>query len=251
MFQLKLPFAGFIVLGPSMLPLITAAWVFTLSNAINLIDGLDGLAGGIVAIASGTLCIYGLKLMDVGLLPSTNIGPLIAAVTFGICVGFLPDNFHPAKIFMGDAGALLLGLLMSASTMVIGGRTPPTSGVTFFFFAPLFIPVFILGVPLFDTAWAYVRRTASGTSWNTADKNHIHHRLMRLGHGHRRTVVILWLWSGLLCSFVLFPLFLPRANFLIPFGVALLAVALYTWFHPSLGEPVDRSDPLHHDSEVG
>ena len=251
MFQLKLPFAGFIVLGPSMLPLITAAWVFTLSNAINLIDGLDGLAGGIVAIASGTLCIYGLKLMDVGLLPSTNIGPLIAAVTFGVCVGFLPDNFHPAKIFMGDAGALLLGLLMSASTMVIGGRTPPTSGVTFFFFAPLFIPVFILGVPLFDTAWAYVRRTASGTSWNTADKNHIHHRLMRLGHGHRRTVVILWLWSGLLCSFVLFPLFLPRANFLIPFGVALLAVALYTWFHPSLGEPVDRSDPLHHDSEVG
>jgi UDP-GlcNAc:undecaprenyl-phosphate GlcNAc-1-phosphate transferase len=251
MFQLKLPFAGFIVLGPSMLPLITAAWVFTLSNAINLIDGLDGLAGGIVAIASGTLCIYGLKLMDVGLLPSTNIGPLIAAVTFGICVGFLPDNFHPAKIFMGDAGALLLGLLMSASTMVIGGRTPPTSGVTFFFFAPLFIPVFILGVPLFDTAWAYIRRTASGSSWNTADKNHIHHRLMRLGHGHRRTVVILWLWSGLLCSLVLFPLFFPRANFFIPFGVALLAVALYTWFHPSLGEPVDRSDPLHSDSDVG
>ena len=245
MFQLKLPFAGFIILGPSMLPLISAAWVFTLSNAINLIDGLDGLAGGIVAIASGTLCVYGLKLMDVGLLPSTNIGPLIAAITFGICLGFLPDNFHPARIFMGDAGALMLGLLMSASTMVIGGRTPPTSGVTFFFFAPLLIPVFILGVPLFDTIWAYVRRTASGASWNTADKNHIHHRLMRLGHGHRRTVVILWLWTGLLCSFVLLPLFFPRANFLIPFGVALLAVALYTWFHPSLGEPVDRSDPLH------
>ena len=160
MFQLKLPFAGFIILGPSMLPLISAAWVFTLSNAINLIDGLDGLAGGIVAIASGTLCVYGLKLMDVGLLPSTNIGPLIAAITCGICLGFLPDNFHPARIFMGDAGALMLGLLMSASTMVIGGRTPPTSGVTFFFFAPLFIPVFILGVPLFDTAWAYIRRTA-------------------------------------------------------------------------------------------
>ena len=241
MFQLKLPFAGFVVLGPSMLPLITAAWVFALSNAINLIDGLDGLAGGIVAIASGTLCIYGLKLIDLGLLPATNVGPLIAAVTCGICLGFLPDNFHPARIFMGDAGALMLGLLMSASTMVIGGRTPPASGVTFFFFAPLLIPVFILGVPLIDSVISLIRRTASGQGFSTADKNHIHHRLMRLGHGHRRTVVILWLWTALLCSFVLFPLFAPRVNFLIPFGVALLMVALYTWFHPGLRGPLDTT----------
>ena len=120
-------------------------WVFALSNAVNLIDGLDGLAGGIVAIASGTLCVYGLRLEDLGLLPSTNVGPLIAALTCGICLGFLRDNFHPAKLFMGDAGALMLGCLMSASTMVIGGRTPPASGQTFFFFAPLLIPVFILG----------------------------------------------------------------------------------------------------------
>jgi UDP-GlcNAc:undecaprenyl-phosphate GlcNAc-1-phosphate transferase len=77
-----------------------------------------------VAIASGTLCVYGLRLEDLGLLPATNVGPLIAALTCGICIGFLRDNFHPAKLFMGDAGALMLGLLMSASTMVIGGRTP-------------------------------------------------------------------------------------------------------------------------------
>jgi len=248
MFQLKLPFAGFVVLGPSVLPLITAIWVFALSNAINLIDGLDGLAGGIVAIASGTLCVYGLRLEDLGLLPNTNVGPLIAAVTCGICLGFLPDNFHPAKIFMGDAGALMLGLLMSASTMVIGGRTPPASGVTFFFFAPLFIPVFILGVPLIDAVLAFVRRTASGQGFHTADKNHIHHRLMRLGHGHRRTVAILWLWTALLCSFVLVPLFTPRVNFLIPLGVLLLLVALYTWFHPGLRGPVDNS-PVELDSE--
>ena len=101
---------------------------------------------------------------------------------------------------MGDAGALMLGLLMSASTMVIGGRTPPASGVTFFFFAPLLIPVFILGVPLIDAVWAFVRRTVSGQGFHTPDKNHIHHRLMRLGHGHRRTVVILWLWTALLCG---------------------------------------------------
>jgi UDP-GlcNAc:undecaprenyl-phosphate GlcNAc-1-phosphate transferase len=234
MYQLKLPFAGFIVLGPSILPVITAIWVFALSNAVNLIDGLDGLAAGIVAIASGTLCVYGLRLEDLGLLPSTNVGPLIAAVTFGICVGFLRDNFHPAKLFMGDAGSLMLGLLMSASTMVIGGRTPPASGVTFFFFAPLLIPVFILGVPLTDAVWAFVRRTASGQGFHTPDKNHIHHRLMRLGHGHRRTVIILWMWTALLCGFVLFPLFEPRANVFVPLAVVALVIGLFTWSSPIL-----------------
>jgi UDP-GlcNAc:undecaprenyl-phosphate GlcNAc-1-phosphate transferase len=234
MYQLKLPFAGFVVLGPSILPIITAVWVFALSNAVNLIDGLDGLAAGIVGIASGTLCLYGLRLEDLGLLPVTNVGPLIAALTCGICVGFLRDNFHPAKLFMGDAGALMLGLLMSASTMVIGGRTPPASGVTFFFFAPLLIPVFILGVPLIDAVWAFVRRTASGQGFHTPDKNHIHHRLMRLGHGHRRTVIILWSWTALLCGFVLLPLFDTRANVFIPLGVAVLVIALFTWFSPLL-----------------
>ncbi len=234
MYQLKLPFAGFVVLGPSILPIITVVWVFALSNAVNLIDGLDGLAGGIVAIASGTLCVYGLRLEHDGLLPMNNVGPLIAALTCGICLGFLRDNFHPAKLFMGDAGALMLGLLMSASTMVIGGRTPPASGVTFFFFAPLLIPVFILGVPLIDAVWAFVRRTASGQGFHTPDKNHIHHRLMRLGHGHRRTVVILWLWTALLCGFVLLPLFDTHANVFIPLGVGLLLIGLFTWFSPLL-----------------
>ena len=242
MYQLKLPFAGFIVLGPSILPIITAVWVFALTNAVNLIDGLDGLAGGIVAIASGTLCLYGLRLEDLGLLPSNNVGPLIAALTCGICLGFLRDNFHPAKLFMGDAGALLLGLLMSASTMVIGGRTPPASGVTFFFFAPLLIPVFILGVPLMDAVWAFVRRTASGQGFHTPDKNHIHHRLMRLGHGHRRTVVILWLWTALLCGFVLLPLFDRQANVFIPLGVGLLLIGLMTWFSPLVNRLYYRAE---------
>jgi UDP-GlcNAc:undecaprenyl-phosphate GlcNAc-1-phosphate transferase len=249
MYQLKLPFAGFIVLGPSVLPIITAIWVFALCNAINLIDGLDGLAGGIVAIASGTLCLYGLRLEDLGLLPATNVGPLIAALTCGICLGFLRDNFYPAKLFMGDAGALMLGLLMSASTMVIGGRTPPASGQTFFFFAPLLIPVFILGVPLLDAVWAFVRRTASGQGFHTPDKNHIHHRLMRLGHGHRRTVIILWLWTALLCGFVLFPLFQARINVFIPFGVALLLVGLFTWFSPLASRLQGRSDSSEREDE--
>jgi UDP-GlcNAc:undecaprenyl-phosphate GlcNAc-1-phosphate transferase len=221
-------------------------WVISITNAVNLIDGLDGLATGVVAIASGALAVYGLHLQHLGNLPADNIGPLIAVVTCGICLGFLPHNFHPAKIFMGDAGALLLGLLMAASTMLIGGRSAGTvggvaarSGQTYFFFAPLFIPFFILGVPIVDMAFAFVRRTANRTGFSTPDKNHLHHRLLRLGHGHRRSVLILWAWTVLLSGFILFPLYISSVNAVIPFGALALGVILYTLFHPSLRRQPD------------
>ena len=245
-FQFKVPLAGFVVLSPDVTPLLTALWVIAITNAVNLIDGLDGLAAGVVAIASGALAVYGLHLQGLGNLQTDNIGPLIAVVTCGICLGFLPHNFHPAKIFMGDAGALLLGLLMAASTMLIGGRAAGTvqagatsssairSGQTYFFFAPLFIPFFILGVPIFDMALAFVRRTANRTGFSTPDKNHLHHRLLRLGHGHRRSVLILWAWTALLSGFILFPLYVSSANAIIPFGVLALGVVLFTLFHPGL-----------------
>ncbi len=226
---------GVISLTPGVTPLIMAIWVIALTNAVNLIDGLDGLAAGVVAIGAGALAVYGLRLMETGVLSSTNIGPLIAVIACGVCLGFLPFNFHPAKMFMGDSGALLLGLLMSASTMVIGGRIgTTTTGHTYFFFAPLLIPFFILGVPIVDMAFAFVRRTASGTGFHTPDKGHIHHRLLRLGHGHRRSVVILWAWTAILSGFILFPLFVVAVNPFIPLGVGVLAVALFTWFHPDL-----------------
>ena len=237
MYQLKIPLAGFYLLTPGIIPLITAIWVIALTNAVNLIDGLDGLAAGVVAIGGGALAIYGLRLMELGLIPRDNVGPLVAVIACGICLGFLPFNFNPARIFMGDAGALFLGLLMAASTMVIGGRVPtavPISGVTYFFFAPLFIPLFILGVPLVDMAFAFVRRTASGKGFDTPDKEHIHHRLLRLGHGPRRSVIILWAWTALLSGFLLFPLFVHQVNAIIPFGAAALGVGLYTFFHPGL-----------------
>ena len=246
MYQFKVPLAGFIVLTPGIIPLITAAWVIALANAINLIDGLDGLAAGIVAIGGGALAVYGIRLMALGILPVDNVGPLVAVIACGICLGFLPFNFNPARLFMGDAGALLLGVLMAASTMVIGGRTPPTSGVTYFFFAPLFIPFFILGVPIVDLTFAFIRRTAHGTSFHTPDKQHIHHRLLRLGHGPRRSVLILWAWTAILSGFLLFPLFMHRANAFIPLGAAALGVGLYTLFHPGLrkgnGDPADGED---------
>lgn len=242
-FQFKVPLAGFVVLSPDVTPLITALWVIGITNAVNLIDGLDGLAAGVVAIASGALAVYGFHLQGLGNLQADNIGPLIAVVTCGICIGFLPHNFHPARIFMGDAGVLLLGLLMAASTMLIGGRSAGVvSGETYFFFAPLFIPFFILGVPIFDMAFAFVRRTASRTGFATPDKNHLHHRLLRLGHGQRRSVLILWAWTALLSGFVLFPLYVSSVNAFIPFGVLALAVLLFTLFHPALRRQDDAAD---------
>ncbi len=249
MYQLKIPLAGFFVLTPGIIPLITAAWVIALTNAVNLIDGLDGLAAGVVAIGGGALALYGIRLVGLGLLPSDNIGPLVAVIACGICLGFLPFNFNPARIFMGDAGAHFLGLLMAASTMVISGRVPPDvpiSGVTYFFFAPLFIPLFILGVPLVDMAFAFIRRTARGRKFDTPDKEHIHHRLLRLGHGPRRSVIILWAWTAILSGFLLFPLFVRQVNAIIPLGAAALGAGLYTFFHPGLrrGNGEDEEEPL-------
>jgi UDP-GlcNAc:undecaprenyl-phosphate/decaprenyl-phosphate GlcNAc-1-phosphate transferase len=243
MFWFKLPFAGLIVLSTSVTPLLTALWVIGMTNAVNFIDGLDGLAAGIVAIASGAIAIYGLHLMSSGVLEADNIGPLIAVIACGVCIGFLPHNFSPARIFMGDAGALFLGLLMSVATMVIGGRTTDVTGQTYFFFAPLLIPLFILGVPIVDMAFAFVRRTAKGARFHSPDKDHIHHRLLRLGHGPRRTVVILWGWTGVLSGIVLVPLYAPRGNTYIPLGAAVLVLTLYTWFHPGLRKP----DPAGED----
>jgi UDP-GlcNAc:undecaprenyl-phosphate GlcNAc-1-phosphate transferase len=254
MYELKIPLAGFYLLTPGIIPLITAIWVIALTNAVNLIDGLDGLAAGVVAIGGGALAIYGIRLMGLGLIPSDNVGPLVAVIACGICLGFLPFNFNPARIFMGDAGAHFLGLLIAASTMVIGGRVPtavPISGVTYFFFAPLFIPLFILGVPLVDMAFAFVRRTARGQKFDTPDKEHIHHRLLNLGHGPRRSVIILWAWTAVLSSFLLFPLFVHQVNAIIPIGAAALGVGLYTFFHPGLrggngqeeDEPPDQEIP--------
>jgi UDP-GlcNAc:undecaprenyl-phosphate GlcNAc-1-phosphate transferase len=241
--QFKIPFDGLIFLSPDISYLVSVIWVFLMVNAINLIDGLDGLAAGITAIAAGTFFLYGVQLSDEGLLLEGNIGPLIAVIVLGMCLGFLPHNFHPAKIFMGDAGALLLGLLMAASTMVVGGRKDlDFSGQTFFFFAPLVIPLFILGVPIIDTVFAILRRATRRTGVATADKDHLHHRLMRLGHGQRRSVLILWAWTALLSGFVLFPTYTGKGDAIVPLGILALGLALYTMFHPGIRAARNRSE---------
>jgi UDP-GlcNAc:undecaprenyl-phosphate GlcNAc-1-phosphate transferase len=237
MLYFRVPFGDYILLSPDIGPLLTVLWVVGMANAVNLIDGLDGLAAGIVGIAAGAFALYSSELFDMGLLPnaSNSISPLIAVIVLGMCAGFLPFNFHPAKIFMGDGGALLLGLLMASSTLLVGGQTAEsTSGTTFFFFAPLFIPFLILGVPIFDTAFAIFRRASRRTGVAVADKDHLHHRLMRLGHGQTRSVLILWAWTAALSGLALWPVYSERGNGLVPFGVLALAIALYTVLHPEV-----------------
>ncbi len=230
----RVPFLNVFVLPTDFTLLVTIFWVLGMANAVNFIDGLDGLAAGVVGIGAAAFMLYSLRLSDVGLLVEGNVGPLVAVLVVGICAGFLPWNVYPARIFMGDSGSLLLGTMMAASTMAVGGRTSqPFSGQTFFFYAPLVIPLVILGVPILDTFFAIVRRASSGQGVATADKNHLHHRLVRLGHGHRRSVFILWSWTFLLSAFVLYPTYNEgQGDGIVPLGVGTAALILLTLFKP-------------------
>ncbi len=246
MFYFRVPFLGVIQVSSDWVAIVTVVWLLVMVQAINLIDGLDGLAAGIVAIGSTAFFIYSQHLSGLGLMSEPNIGPLIAAITVGVCVGFLPYNFNGASIFMGDGGAYLLGLLMAVSTSVVGGRADPTtqafSGQTYFFLAPLAIPIIILGVPIFDVAFAIVRRLINRQGFAIADRGHLHHRLINLGHGPRRAVAILWLWTALLSAFVLYPAFNKSATNFAPFGLFGLVLFLYTVLHPDLSKSKDENN---------
>ena len=231
----RVPFFDLLVLSADWSFFVTVVWVVSIANIVNLIDGLDGLAAGIVAIAAGTFLLYALRLGDEAVLDPANPGGLWAVIALGLCLGFLPHNVYPARIFMGDGGALLLGLLMAASTMSVGGRTSAEfSGQAFFFFAPIFIPLVILGIPILDTLWAILRRTMSRQRLSTADKKHLHHRLMNLGHGHQRAVLILWAWTALLSAMVLYPTYTGDGDGIVPIGILALALGLFSVLHPRL-----------------
>jgi UDP-GlcNAc:undecaprenyl-phosphate/decaprenyl-phosphate GlcNAc-1-phosphate transferase len=194
------PTQGVISLGSDLAVPLTVAWVLIMVNATNLIDGLDGLAAGIVAIAAGAFFVW------VHVAPSTfsesaSIAALIAAIAAGAAVGFLPYNFYPARIFMGDSGAMLLGLLLAASTIAGVGRTiQPSRGALAAFAIPVLIPLFVLAVPLVDVAMAIVRRIRKGRPIFAPDKEHIHHQLREIGHTHRRAVLTMYFWSILLAG---------------------------------------------------
>ena len=203
----RIPFAGLVSLSPDMSALLTVVWVIGMTTAINYIDGLDGLAAGIVAIAAAALLIYCERLHSVGRHRTRQRRP--AHRRRGARrVPRLParTTSTPPRSSWATPARCCSGCCWPPITITVGGNTDtPFSGQTFFFFAPLFIPLVILGVPIVDTAFSILRRARRGTNVTVADKDHLHHRLMRLGHGQRRSVLILWTWTLLLSAIVLYP----------------------------------------------
>jgi UDP-GlcNAc:undecaprenyl-phosphate GlcNAc-1-phosphate transferase len=190
-----------LVLGQDQAVLVTVALAVVLMNAMNFVDGLDGLAAGIGLIAAVAIGAFTLQLLQrsggsVSLYPPT----LIAALIAGACLGFLPHNFQPARIFMGDSGAMLIGVMLAAASTSASGKLPPVSGATdaLALFSPLLVVAAVLFVPLLDLLLAVVRRTRAGRSPFAADKLHLHHRLLEIGHSHRRAVLLIYLWAALI-----------------------------------------------------
>jgi UDP-GlcNAc:undecaprenyl-phosphate/decaprenyl-phosphate GlcNAc-1-phosphate transferase len=194
-----LPGQELVVLGTDEAVPLTILWVVAAANAINLIDGLDGLAAGMVAIAAATFFFYLVRGGDTS--DAASVAALLSVITVGICVGFLPWNFHPARIFMGDTGSMLLGMLVAIATIAGFGRSVPPGGREVAVIAlPLLVPLLVLAIPFLDVLLAIVRRTRKGLGIAHADKEHIFHRLMDIGHGHRQTVLLMYLWSALVCG---------------------------------------------------
>ncbi|MEV3977328.1 MraY family glycosyltransferase [Nonomuraea sp. NPDC049758] len=179
--------------------IITIMIVVVTINAVNFVDGLDGLAAGIVCIAAMATWAYSILLaqsMSVGNITTTAA---IAAVLIGTCLGFLPHNFHPAKIFMGDTGAMLIGLVLASSIVTVTPLDPAAiedmNKVPVLL--PLMLPAAVLVLPLIDLITAVVRRTSHGMSPFAPDRGHLHHRLLDIGHSHRRSVLIMYAWAFL------------------------------------------------------
>ncbi|MEV0147266.1 MULTISPECIES: MraY family glycosyltransferase [unclassified Nonomuraea] len=179
--------------------IITILVVVVTINAVNFVDGLDGLAAGIVCIAAMATWTYSIFLSQSisGDNITTTAG--IAAILIGTCLGFLPHNFHPAKIFMGDTGAMLIGLVLASSIVTVTPVDPSViEGINRFgVLLPLLVPAAVLVLPLIDLITAVVRRTSQGLSPFAPDRGHLHHRLMDVGHSHRRSVLIMYAWAFL------------------------------------------------------
>ena len=231
---LSLPIGGLTVGSPYMSFAITILTIVLVMNAVNFIDGLDGLVAGVAIIANGVFLIYS-YLLARETSPSNyfNLASLLAAVLVGACAGFLPFNWHRARLFMGDAGSMLVGLLMATSAIAVTGQIDP-SGLARSELLPAFLPVVlpfsILLLPIADFTLAVLRRVSAGKSPFTADRKHLHHRLLDMGHSHLHAVLILYGWTaavsiGMLLFFIVKPYWIA-AVFLVAGVVACTIVTL-------------------------
>ncbi|WP_260610206.1 MraY family glycosyltransferase [Streptomyces sp. WAC06614] len=190
--------------------LLTVALVVITINAVNFVDGLDGLAAGMVCIAAAAFFMYSYRIWYGYGIEAAAPATLFAAILMGMCLGFLPHNMHPARIFMGDSGSMLIGLVLAAGAISITGQVDP-DGMALFadgernvthamlpVFIPLLLPLGIIALPMADLVLAIVRRTWNGKSPFAADRGHLHHRLLEIGHSHSRAVLIMYFWAALI-----------------------------------------------------
>lgn len=226
----RFPGLGALSLSPDISAIATILWFLAIINAVNLVDGLDGLAAGITAIAAGTFFIHSYQLSEQGLAGPEPTAPLISIAIVGAALGFLRYNFNPARIFMGDSGALLLGFLLAAATVVGVGRSAPQNPgeESVVFYLPLVIPLIVLAVPILDTLVAIVRRARKRAPIFHADKEHMHHRLLEIGHGHRQAVLIMYVWSAAVGGLTLTLSIVPNRVFALLFLALALGLFLYT-----------------------
>ncbi|WP_020502272.1 glycosyltransferase family 4 protein [Sciscionella marina] len=223
-----------LVLDQNMGGVLVILLTFALVNALNFVDGLDGLAAGIGLIAAVATGAFALVLLaknggDVSSYPPA----LIAATLAGACLGFLPHNFQPAKIFMGDSGSMLIGLMLAAAATSASGRVNYLTfgaGDAVGLLSPLIVVVAVLLIPLLDLIMAVIRRVRNGTSWAKPDKMHLHHRLLEVGHSQRRAVLLIYLWAGVLAfgavALTVFDVFLVAGLMVVCLLIALLVSAI-------------------------
>ncbi|MEU1534767.1 MraY family glycosyltransferase [Streptomyces fagopyri] len=207
---LPIPGVGLVALTQWQGTLLTVALVVITINAVNFVDGLDGLAAGMVCIASAAFFLYAYRIWYSYGIEAAAPATLFAAILMGMCLGFLPHNMHPARIFMGDSGSMLIGLVLAAGAISITGQIDPdvmnlfsgsernTVHQTVPVFIPLLLPLTIIAIPAADLVLAIVRRTWRGQSPFAADRGHLHHRLLEVGHSHSRAVLIMYFWSALI-----------------------------------------------------
>ncbi|MEI8066726.1 MAG: MraY family glycosyltransferase [Actinomycetes bacterium] len=209
---LWLPINGIMTLPANIGQLITVLFVMVVINAVNFVDGLDGLATGIVAICASAFFAFSYLLAVVNGFSRAGAPSLVTAVIVGMCLGFLPHNFHPAKIFMGDSGAMLLGLLLSSAAITLTGQIDANAITTQgsrLALLPLLLPFLVLAIPLIDLGMAIIRRIRAGRSPFAADREHLHHRILNLGATHRQTTVILYLWTAMFAVSTVVAAFAP------------------------------------------
>lgn len=211
-----------VALSPDLGLVLTVLALVAMINAVNLIDGLDGLAAGVVAIGAAAFFVFAVQgggaSFAVSGVPSS--ASLVAAIVVGMCLGFLLHNWHPASVFMGDTGSMLLGLLLGAAGVSFVGRSAAPTSVDFYGSIPLLVPGLVLAIPFLDGVFAVVRRALARRPIAAGDHGHLHHLLLAFGHSHRRAVLVLYYWSALLAFGSVLPAFAPVARLLPWFVVA-------------------------------